>query len=308
MATTKKPTRSSPWVVKPVFSTYSKSLTGPERYQEALDSYNSYEKAYYAELDEWYADNPSEKPANYKNPYVATKSTYQTLIDEYQTAYDEAKKSNEDRYQQSLDLVENAGVSTKADIAKNYAANQGNIYSNLTSRGLTGTTILPTMIQGNTEAQTADTLKAQESINAQKLGVVQGRVDTYPESILSLIQALGGATTSAGKVSQPKSTQPATATSAANPYSYYGAMATTPATSGSVATKSAAAAKTTGYGSDAWDSDMQWFYDNVPTKAQEAAASYTYSPTQFASAGLQNLYSYTANTNPYAYLYGGSGY
>lgn len=160
-----------------------------------------------AEIGAGYTPSTTDGTSTGTGAIETGNTTVDQLIAEYQKAYAEAKAENETRYQESLGLLEGQGETGKSDIRKSYAANQGSIYSNLVSRGLSGTTILPTMQTGNVESMNSDLARLQESINAQKLGVIQGREDTYPDqsALLNLIQTLG-AYQNAGSVYTPMGT------------------------------------------------------------------------------------------------------
>jgi hypothetical protein len=124
------------------------------------------------------------------------------LMSEYQRAYNEARQANEERYKQLLtgyqsrydDAMNYLGMmsnQSEKDIRSQYqsAANQG--AQDLMSRGLSGSTIAPTMRQGymrqmdaelqrNRDAQIQQRLGYQTALSKDRLDVIERREDTYP--------------------------------------------------------------------------------------------------------------------------------
>jgi hypothetical protein len=140
------------------------------------------------------------------NPnYVApdTRTATEKLSDEYQNAYNEAKATNEARYQQLLadntankaevtQLLEGYGTAQKAKIADTYKQSLSNSIQNLAGTGLYNTTAYGTTQTGNAKAQASSEAELNESINAQKLnaygsinsarqGIIENRTDDYPD-------------------------------------------------------------------------------------------------------------------------------
>jgi hypothetical protein len=140
------------------------------------------------------------------NPnYVApdTRTTTQKLSDEYTSAYNEAKISNESRYNELLSnidaqkaeatsLLEGYGTAQKANIADQYKQSLSNSIQNLAGTGLYNTTAYGNTQTSNATAQTNAENALNESINTQKLNaygtinaaknsVIENRTDEYPD-------------------------------------------------------------------------------------------------------------------------------
>jgi len=113
------------------------------------------------------------------------------LIREYQKAYDAAKAANEQRYEQILGEIGNLGVQREADIRTEYGNRLTQMQQDLVSRGLTGTTVLPSIQQSNLNDQTSAVNRLKEDLLAQKLGVMERRDDTYPDYGMLMQLAMG---------------------------------------------------------------------------------------------------------------------
>ena len=133
----------------------------------------------------------------------ARPSDAQALIDEYTKAYGEAKEANEaryaevlggyrKRYNEALAELEGMGSQEKADITSRWNAESSKGQQDLTSRGLTGTTVLPTM-KGMYEREKGSSLgRLDERLRREKIGLMTGlsgdtlgfmerREDVYPD-------------------------------------------------------------------------------------------------------------------------------
>lgn len=127
----------------------------------------------------------------------------QRLMDEYQKAYDEARAANEARYADILKgyqgrygsvmgMFEGMGDQARRDIRRDYTNLMGAGQQDLVSRGLTGTTILPTMRMGyeremqgalgrHEEQLRRERLGYEAGLSADTLGFMERRTDTYPD-------------------------------------------------------------------------------------------------------------------------------
>jgi len=134
---------------------------------------------------------------------------YQDLIGWYQRAYDEARRANEDRYQQMIGIYNqrlNAGQGmfgqassevNRAFTQRSSAAQQG-----LVSAGLANTTVLPSVLAGidraRGEAMAGVAQRAaayQASLQGDLAQAIERRTDEYPsmQMLLQLAQGLGSA-------------------------------------------------------------------------------------------------------------------
>ncbi|MFA7279105.1 MAG: hypothetical protein WC100_03325 [Sterolibacterium sp.] len=119
----------------------------------------------------------------------------QGFMDAYKSAYDEAKTSNQGRYDEisgllnqrydrNMKYLEGAGVQEGADINEAYGAQQGSMMQNLAGSGLAGTTIAPTMAAGIERQRIADQGRLKERINNQKVSTdaaLSGDIASFKE-------------------------------------------------------------------------------------------------------------------------------
>lgn len=115
------------------------------------------------------------------------------LYGDYQSAYDEAKKANEERYNQILADLEGVGQQQEADIRSSYGNALTGMQQDLISRGLTGTTVMPSVTQSNQNSMTDALNRWREALLMQKLGFMERRTDAYPDMgmMASLAQNYG---------------------------------------------------------------------------------------------------------------------
>ena len=108
-------------------------------------------------------------------------SDWAELIDEYQKAYEEAKKANEERYQdilkgyedrysRAMEYIESRNLQGQEDIASRWEAEAAKGQQDLTDRGFAGTTVLPTMRMGYEREKEAELRRLENDILQQKLG------------------------------------------------------------------------------------------------------------------------------------------
>lgn len=122
---------------------------------------------------------------------------------EWQDAYDEAKATNEaryndilgqygDRYDRNMGYVEGMGTQERADINTQWNNERSAVGQDMVSRGLTGTTIKPSMEMGVERQRTAalgrlndrllqQKLYADMQLSGDKLGFMERREDEYPD-------------------------------------------------------------------------------------------------------------------------------
>lgn len=137
------------------------------------------------------------------------------VMQQYQDAFDESKKANEDRYQQGVGGYQNRydrgmgyldqlGRQEAKDIGQDYDNLQSRVDQNMVSRGLTGTTIAPTMRMGVqreyggaigrlNERLANQRLNTDAQLSGDLLGFVERREDVGPDynQMLALMQAVG---------------------------------------------------------------------------------------------------------------------
>jgi len=79
----------------------------------------------------------------------------------------------ERRYETGMGMMEGMGEQEKKDIREEYGGEQGRMQAELTGRGLSGTTIAPSMRAGLLREQTGAIGRLEERIRQQKLGMHQ---------------------------------------------------------------------------------------------------------------------------------------
>lgn len=101
-------------------------------------------------------------------------ASYQKALDESKAAnlqrYADIDKGYSDRFASAMSTMEGLGDQERADISSRYRGLQSSQQQDLTSRGLTGTTILPTMQQGVAQQETAAQGRLGERLRREKLG------------------------------------------------------------------------------------------------------------------------------------------
>lgn len=137
-----------------------------------------------------YTGNPAYSPAN-----RAKSSAANTLMYKYQKAFNEAKAANEERYEQILAELAGYGTQREADIRTGYGHQLSQMQQDLVSRGLTGTTVKPSItasVYGNMEDAIS---RMKEDLLMQRLGFMERRTDTYPDygMMANLLQGYGAA-------------------------------------------------------------------------------------------------------------------
>ena len=146
-------------------------------------------------------------------PASSDMPTINELIEQFQTSYDEARAANIERYDEivgqyeqlygrQMEGLEGYGERARAGIEERWehAATTGQ--QEMVNRGLTGTTIAPTMQMGYERGRGAELARLDESINQAMLGADVGltesmlgfmerREDPYPD--MSALGDLAGA-------------------------------------------------------------------------------------------------------------------
>jgi len=173
------------------------------------------------------ASKPKSLPEQMADAQNAAKSANESR-------YSEIKKGYEDRYARNMADVAKVGDQQNADIRSAYGNRMAQMNQNLAARGLSGTTIAPTMAMGNTREMNADLNRSNEGLTQQRVGLdaqlsgdtlqfMERREDTYPDmqQYLALQQGLGrgGATTTVTRSGpQPVAQAPVRQASIASAY------------------------------------------------------------------------------------------
>lgn len=147
--------------------------------------------------------------------YQLAEQKRQKLMDEQKKAFEEAKAANESRYQDilggynkskedAIGTIQAMGAQERADIEQNAKNRYAQVQQDTTSRGLTGTTILPTLQAGVNrdslaeQGRLADRMRSlqvntQMSTDRDRLGFMERREDVYPDmsSYMNLMSQYG---------------------------------------------------------------------------------------------------------------------
>jgi len=139
------------------------------------------------------------------------------LAAEYQRAYDDARQANEQRYLDILqgygdmrsdaqNYLQGMGQQREADIRSDWYGQEQGAMQDLTSRGLRGTTVAPTVSAQFNRGMQQDVGRLRDSLQQQYLGsttpmdqsrlnFMERREDTYPDynQMLQLQSGLGAA-------------------------------------------------------------------------------------------------------------------
>jgi hypothetical protein len=138
-----------------------------------------------------------------------------SLYRDYTSAFEEARRANEQRYQdiltghqkresEAMATLEGMGETERGDIRGAYRSRESQMMQNLAARGMAGTTIAPTMRMGLQREQTRELgalderlrgqrLGYQTGLSGERLGFMERREDEYPDirNITELMGALG---------------------------------------------------------------------------------------------------------------------
>jgi len=154
-------------------------------------------------------------------PVKSTSKSYGSgIAGQYQKALDEAKAANEERYgeikggyQERYDTamgdLEGLGAQQRKDLGKQYSDERAKTRSYLSARGLSGTTLAPTMEQGSigkeqesmtrlNEALKRERLGYQTGLSGDKLGFMERREDVGPDMGMLSQLAYGEGTAGGG--------------------------------------------------------------------------------------------------------------
>ena len=115
------------------------------------------------------------------------------MIDQYNTSYGEAKAANEQRYQEMLGITDQTSGQRSADIRSDFAGQRSDMMQRLAGLGMANTTVAPTLGAGIERDKQAALDRSADSLQGTKLGIMERRIDDYPEKdiIMTLVQALG---------------------------------------------------------------------------------------------------------------------
>jgi hypothetical protein len=131
----------------------------------------------------------------YKTPEMGQEALggLSSLIANYNTAYGEAKRMNESRYQQMLDIIDQTTGQRAADIRSSYGNQRASTMQNLSRLGMANTTVAPTMQMGYQREQESALNRLADDMQGTKLGVIERRTDAYPDQsmLLNLMQQIG---------------------------------------------------------------------------------------------------------------------
>ncbi len=165
----------------------------------------------------------------YNAPSWEVQTGLQNLVQGYNTAYEQARRANEQRYQQLLagadesiaqrraagqEMLGTLGSISQqeaADIRSEYGQQRSNIMQQLARQGMSGTTVAPTMSLGVQREQSAalnrladmfartklgvqsQEAAAMDQLRQQRLGIIERREDRYPDlaSLQSIIAGIG---------------------------------------------------------------------------------------------------------------------
>lgn len=92
-----------------------------------------------------------------------------SLLNSYGTNANNNIQGYQDRYGRNMDYLNNAGVQQKADVNTAYNAQNASQQQQLASQGLAGTTIAPTMQNGNEQQRQAQLQRVDQQTQQQRL-------------------------------------------------------------------------------------------------------------------------------------------
>ena len=126
-------------------------------------------------------------------PSAGVTSGLESLVNSYNTAYGQAKSANEARYQQMLNIVNQTTNQRMSDVTSGYGQKASDIRQQFSRTGMGNTTIIPTMIEGNTRNMNAELNRTADTMQGTKLGVMERRTDAYPDlgSLQSILAGIG---------------------------------------------------------------------------------------------------------------------
>jgi|SRR3990172_5772117 len=120
--------------------------------------------------------------------------SYQQLYAEsLNRATSQAREANERRYQEILQGYEGLGEQEAADIKQEFMGRESQDLADLTSRGLSGTTIRSDIRRGYAGAMSDAVSRSRERWTLEKLGFMERRTDEYPDigMYLQMMQQYG---------------------------------------------------------------------------------------------------------------------
>ncbi|MFA5378869.1 MAG: hypothetical protein WC455_24160 [Dehalococcoidia bacterium] len=120
-------------------------------------------------------------------------TAFESMVNNYNTAYNEAKTANEQRYQQMLNLANQTTQQRAADTRSAYGKQRSNALQGLARLGMSNTTVAPTMSMGIEREKQSALNRVADDMQQTKLGIMQSKTDAYPDasSLQSLLTALG---------------------------------------------------------------------------------------------------------------------
>ena len=120
----------------------------------------------------------------------------QNLVGSYQSAYGQARAANEGRYQEILGGLGQLGQQSRADIDTRARMRESAAGQDLVSRGLTGSTIMPSVSGGIERQRQEETNRLNDMLAERRFGFMERREDAYPDmgmyaNLMSMIGSAG---------------------------------------------------------------------------------------------------------------------
>jgi len=136
---------------------------------------------------------PNRAPSTRSQPASSGNADVTSYAEEVERARQEARESNESRYQEILTGMEGLGRQEARDISRRYRGLRSGAEQDLISRGLAGTTVLPGVRALYGREETAALSRLNARLARERFGFMERRSDTYPDerTLLGLAQAAG---------------------------------------------------------------------------------------------------------------------
>jgi hypothetical protein len=181
------------------------AYNGGDRVQKIVDFYMSGSEGvppvgtsadYQAAIRQMESMKKSYKPLLRIRQDIPSGGAAKDAMIEYQLAYNEARKANEDRYQEMLNIADRTTGQRAADIQTAYNAKAAAGQQRLVNTGLANTTVAPTMALGYEREKQAALDRNADAQQQTRLGIMERRTDDYPDSgvLLNLLQYYGDKT------------------------------------------------------------------------------------------------------------------
>jgi hypothetical protein len=131
---------------------------------------------------------------------VHIKTGLTSLVNAYNMSYDQAKASNQARYNQMLGIADQTTGQRAADITSQYGQQSANSMQNLQRLGMANTTVAPTMNVGIQREKSSALNTLADQMQATKLGIINNYGNTMQsnlpssEGMRNLLGAIGNTT------------------------------------------------------------------------------------------------------------------